>query len=179
LNTLDIIIGLILILGIIKGFSRGSIVELFTFFALVLGIFLAINLTVPVINWLKWENGYQSIQAIIVFAGLFILINIGIKILAKIIKKALDLTFLGSIDSLFGAVIGLCKWAFIISSFFWVIESLGIDFEGSYAKNSFIFPFVQPIAPVFTMWIAEFIPYFRELFDNLTNIGKENGGLIT
>lgn len=116
MNFIDIIIGSILLYGFIRGVWRGLFVEFASFISLLLGIFIAVKfsgLTADLIRD-KFSEGFAYVE-IIAFALTFILVVIGIILLAKVFTKIADFTSLGWINKLFGGIFGLLKMVFILS----------------------------------------------------------------
>lgn len=174
MNFLDIFFIVVFILGAIKGFVRGFIVELFAFLAFFVGLFVAIELTIPVAHRFFSSSGYFQAFTIIVFVGLFVVAVILINLLAKIIKKALDLTFMGFFDNILGAIAGVFKWAFILSVFFWVFDSIGLRLPLDQADDSLLYPLVQAIGPGTYKWLSGILPFVNDMMDSLKNIGEKD-----
>ena len=175
METIYIIILVIIGLGAFKGYSRGFIVEILSFAAFFIGLFLALELTIPVSKWLFGGTSYFEITAILVFIGLFLLLSLAIKAGAKALKSMIDMTIFGSLDNLVGAFAGAIKWAFVISIVFWLFESVGFDIEGRYADDAVIFPYIVDIGPTLFNWLSQVLPFIKDLIDSLDNLstGKD------
>lgn len=154
---------------------HGFIVELFSFLAFFIGLFLALELTVPVSISLFEGSHYFDVAAIVVFIALFILLSLAIKVGARALKNAVDMTIFGSIDNLLGGFAGLLKWAFILSIIFWVFDSVGFDIENRYAENALIFPYIVGIGPTVFGWLSEIIPLVRDLIDSMNTLPNGKG----
>ena len=87
-----------------KGYTRGLIVELFSLVGFFIGLFIAIELTIPVAERFFADSDYFQLFTVLVFAGLFVLTVLAVSLVAKMIKKVLDLTFLGFFDNILGAL---------------------------------------------------------------------------
>lgn len=179
METLDIILLILLGLGAFKGYSRGFIVEIFSFVAFFIGLFLALELTVPVATGLFGKSDYFEVSAILVFIALFILLSLAIKAGAKALKNIIDMTLFGTLDNLVGAVAGAFKWAFVISIIFWVFDSVGFDLKDRYAQDAIIFPYIVDIGPTVFEWLGQVIPFIRDLIDSLENLPKGKRSLMT
>ena len=179
MGTFDIIVMILLILGGVKGYRNGFIIEFFSFLAFFIGLFLALELTVPVSVGLFGESSYFDVAAILVFFGLFLLLTIAIKAGAKALKNMVDMTIFGSLDNLVGAFAGAFKAAFIISIVFWVFESVGFDLIERYADDTFIFPYIVNIGPTVFGWLSEVIPFIRDLMDSMDQMPKGKDSYMT
>ncbi len=160
MNYIDIVVGIILILAILKGFRNGLIIELASLVALVLGLFGAIQFSSITESYLI-EYIDSSNIGIIAFVITFVLIVIGVHLIAKVVDKLVKAIALGMINRVLGALFSLLKYAFIISV---VLAILG-SFEKTYSllpeeqkESSQLYEPLRSIAP-------SVFPYLQ--FDNV------------
>lgn len=116
MNFLDIIIGSILLYGLVRGIWRGLFVEFASLVSLLLGILIAVKFsgfTADLIRE-KFSDDFAYIE-ITAFAITFILVVVGIILLAKVFTKIADFAALGWINRLLGGIFGLLKMVFILS----------------------------------------------------------------
>lgn len=179
MSTFDITLLIMLGFGAVKGYMRGFVVELFSFIAFFIGLFLALELTIPISKSIFGSTSYFEIAAILVFIALFILLSLAIKAGAKALKNMIDMTIFGSVDNLAGAFAGLLKWAFILSIIFWVFESVGFDITNRYAENTIIFPYIVNIGPMVFEWLSGVMPFIQDLIDSMENLPKRKDTYIT
>ncbi|WP_436514724.1 CvpA family protein [Ekhidna sp. To15] len=179
MDTFDFIILAVLGIGAIKGYLRGFIVELFSFIAFIIGLLLALELTIPVAENLFAESNYFEVIAVIVFISLFILLSMAIKMGAKAIKKALDMTPFGTLDNVAGAVAGLLKWAFLLSIVLWVFESVGFDLVERYGDKTMLFPYIVDIGPTVFGWLGYVIPFIQDLIDSMENMSQSRESYVS
>lgn len=97
-----------------------------------------------------------------------------IKLGAKALKGAIDLTLFGSVDNLAGALAGILKWAFILSIVFWVFESVGFDLVEKHVDNTLLFPYIVGIGPTVFEWVGYILPFIQDLIDSMEQLPKEN-----
>jgi len=168
----------ILAFGAIKGYLRGFIVEIFSFFGFFIGLVLALQLTLPITIRFFSESKYFDLIAVLVFIALFVLLGIGIKAGAKLIKKMVDLTLFGTLDNIVGAVTGIIKWAFLLSVLVWVFDSVGIDFEKRLSSST-VYSHIKQMGPVVFGWLGGFIPFIQDLVDMLKDIPKTKNSYLT
>ncbi len=158
---------------------KGLLVEIFSFLAFFVGLFVAIKLTIPVANHFFDSNDYFQFITIAVFVGLFVLAVLIINLIAKALKKVLDLTFLGLLDNILGALAGVFKWAFIISVFFWVFESIGLRLPDEQSDASLIFPIIKHLGPATFELVSSMLPFLQDTIDSLKDISDKHKGLYT
>lgn len=179
MNYLDIFFIVLLVLGAVKGYLKGFIIEIFSFFAFFVGLFVAIELTVPISGRFFAGSDYFQFYTVAVFLLLFFLSLIVINIAAKAIKKVVDLTLLGIFDNLLGSLAAVFKWAFIISVIFWVFDSIGLRLPSEQTEDSFIYPIIKNIGPATFEWLAKMLPFMKDMIDSLKNIGDKEGAVYT
>jgi membrane protein required for colicin V production len=116
MNIIDIIVGVILLLGFYKGFRNGLILEITSLLGLIIGIIGAFIITqnygLYIGQWVDWEDSYLKITTYIVS---FILIVIVVAFIGKLLTKIIDYAALGFVNNFFGGVFGAIKFALILS----------------------------------------------------------------
>jgi membrane protein required for colicin V production len=165
LSIADIALVVFIVIGAIGGYREGFLMELFSFAALLLGIFGAFKLMGEAMVLLSEEFDIsETILPYIAFAVVFIAILIGVRLLGKIIKMSIDKTFLGHVDQAAGAGLGILKAAFLLSVCLWILDALDFDLPEKWTYNSWLLPKVESIAPQVALWIGEYIPFFSDVF---------------
>jgi len=149
MNYFDIVAGILLVLAIVKGFKNGLIIELASLVALVLGLFGAIKFSSITESFLI-EHIDSSYIGIIAFIATFVLIVVGVHLVAKAVDKLVTAIALGMINRVLGALFSLLKYAFIMS----VIIAILASFEKTYSvipeeqrESSHLYKPLQSIAP--------------------------------
>jgi membrane protein required for colicin V production len=116
MNLIDIIIGIILILGFYKGFKKGFVLELTALLGLILGIVGAFYLSkehgLYIGQWLEWDDEYLRITT---FLLSFIVIVIIVSLIGKLITKLIDFVALSFFNKLIGGLFGLLKFGLLLS----------------------------------------------------------------
>jgi len=114
---LDIILGILLLLGLWKGLKNGLLIELASIVALIAGIYGAIHFSYIAGDYLteqmNWEQHYINIAA---FAITFIGIVIGVHFAGKLLTTVASIAMLGLLNKIAGAVFGTLKVALIIGA---------------------------------------------------------------
>jgi len=128
MNYFDIVVGVLLLLALLKGFKKGLVIELATLAALVLGILGAIKFSDITEQYLSQHINSDHI-GLIAFFVTFILIVIGVHIIAKMLDKLVSAVALGLINRILGAAFSVLKYAFIISVLMAVFNSFDEKFN--------------------------------------------------
>jgi membrane protein required for colicin V production len=134
MSFLDIFLGVILILGLFQGIKNGLFVELASLVSLILGIYLAIKFSflarVMLSAIVQWNPKTIQISAFIIT---FLVVVIGISLLAKFLTSVADFAQLGVINKLGGGFFRLLKTILILSIFLNLFEK--INFNNTFAKQ--------------------------------------------
>src|SRR5690606_7815899 len=117
MNYIDIVIGLLILFGIVRGLYKGLFVEIASLVALVLGIYCAIHFSYEVGDYMArhvdWEERYVNLAAfILVFCAVIIVVSLAGKLLTKIA----DFAALGLLNRILGGLFGGLKVAVILGA---------------------------------------------------------------
>ncbi|MBY0432941.1 MAG: CvpA family protein [Cyclobacteriaceae bacterium] len=63
-----------------------------------------------------------------------------------------------------GALLSIFRTMFLLSVVLWIADSLKYTPKAEWTEGSWLYPFVAHLAPRITNWIGEFIPVFKEIF---------------
>ena len=127
MNLIDLIIIAIIVFGIIRGYSKGLIIELSSFFGIFITFFIAGNVD----NFLSNEiSAFISVNSdllnTISFIIIFILSYLLIIYLAKGFTKLAKVVYLGLLNSVLGGVFGGLKLLLILLIITKIIFSLNL-----------------------------------------------------
>ncbi len=152
MNYIDIILGILLLWGLIKGFSKGLFVSLASLIALVAGIYVSVHFSHFVGGYLQqyvdWGDGAMKLTA---FAITFIAVVILISLAGKLLTKIADFASLGILNKFLGAAFGVLKFAFIASVVIIFVDagnrSLGVIKQET-LDSSILYKPVKKLAPM-------------------------------
>ncbi len=165
MSKIDIVIALLLVLGGYFGYKRGFLAELFFFTALILGVLLGFKFTGWGVAYLHQHfNADKTFLPYLSFFIIFILVVILVVFLGNRIKHLMDQSFLGKVDSVAGAVLGVMKFAFSASVIFWLAQKVKCTFPQSWTDGSWLYPKTLAFAKSVSDFFAGFIPFFKEVF---------------
>ncbi len=165
MSTIDIVIALILAIGGYLGYKRGFLMELFYLLALVLGIFLGFKLMGKGMQILHEQfNADQTFLPYLAFIIIFVLVILLVIFLGQRVKNSVDQTFLGKVDAIAGAALGVIKYSFCLSIIIWLVQSLKIELPQNWLEGSRLYPFTAKVAERTSSFLGQFIPFFKEIF---------------
>ena len=115
MNLIDLIIIALLGYGLIKGYKKGLIIEISSFFGVFIAFFISINLDDIISRQiLELININFDILNIIVFILTFLLSYSAIIFIAKGFTKLIKFVYLGLLNSLLGSLFGGLKLLLIL-----------------------------------------------------------------
>ena len=117
MGILDIVLGLLLLYGLYKGFKNGLFVEIASIIALIAGLYGAIHFSYIAGDYLsqnmEWNERYIHITAFVIT---FVIIVLIVHLAGKFLTKIADFAMLGLLNKLAGAIFGALKVAVIIGA---------------------------------------------------------------
>ena len=113
---IDVALFFVMIVALIKGFTKGFVVGLFSLVAFIIGIAAALKLSAIVAHYLENSTGVSAkwlpvLSFMLVFIAVVLLVNMG----AKIIKKTISLAMLGWLDRVGGILLYVILYTIIFS----------------------------------------------------------------
>jgi len=167
MSFVDIILAAILLYGLVKGLWKGFFVEFASLISLLLGIYLAVKFSGFTANFIRDNFSTESDHLeIVAFAITFLMVVIGIVLLAKVFTKIADFASLGWVNRLLGGIFGLIKMIFILSvflHFFQKINATTTFFSEEKLNESLLY---NPVVKT-----SEFVfPIISEWFDKAKEV---------
>lgn len=151
MNTIDIVFGIILVLGLIQGFKKGLFVELASLVGLIAAVYGAIHFSHFVASWLvdktSWSERVINLAA---FAITFVIIVLVVSMAGKLLTKIADFAMLGIINKIAGSLFSGLKYAFLLSVVVMFLNEANdrIGFVSEKAmEESILFSPIKTIAP--------------------------------
>lgn len=124
MNFIDIIICVPIIYAAYKGFKQGLIIEVFTLLALFVGLYVGINFSDFVANYLKktfeWDSVYLPIVS---FTLVFLAVGAMVYFAGKAIEKVIKVVHLSPLNKFFGLLFSIVKMLYFVSILLVIFES--------------------------------------------------------
>lgn len=124
MNVIDIIIIVILLFAAVRGFMTGLFASIASLVAIVAGVFCAIHYSYYIeyaLNDSVLEWSHQT-NKIVAFAVTFLAVVLAIIFVGKLLTKLADITALGLLNKILGAISGALKWSLILSVIFLLFD---------------------------------------------------------
>ena len=152
MNVLDIVLGSLLLLGLIRGLMKGLFVEVASIVALVLGVYGAIHFSDFAASFLMervdWNEQSVNITS---FAITFVVIVVVIALAGKALTKLADFASLGILNKLLGGLFGVLKIGLILSIVLIIFNRFNSNLpliEEHEMEESMLYEPVKSLAPI-------------------------------
>lgn len=155
-------------MAIFKGLSRGFIVAVFSFLAIIIGVAAAMKLSYVVADWLQhsFNTGKQwlpILSFLIVLIGVIILV----RWVANLIQAAIKMAMLGWLNKLGGVVLYIFIYLFVYSIVLFYLTKM--DFiKPETISASHTYSIIEPFGTVAVDAVGKVIPVFKNIFNELT-----------
>ena len=174
---LDIIVAVILILAVIKGYRQGLIVALFSFIALIIGIAAAMKLSVVAAGYIgKAVDISDKWLPIISFAVVFLIAVLLVRLGAKFIQKTVELAMLGWANRVGGILLYVALYILIFSVLLFYADQMNF-IKPETKIESVTYSYIQPWGPKLMEGLGKIIPIFKGMFEDLEdffdNVSKQ------
>ena len=164
---LDIIVAVILILAVIKGYRQGLIVALFSVIAFIIGLAAALKLSVVVADYIgqavkisdKW-------LPIISFALVFLIVVLLVRLGARFIQKTVEFAMLGWLNRLGGILLYAGLYILIFSILIFYADQMNF-IKPETKTGSVTYSYIQPWGPKLMDGLGKIIPVFKGMFSDL------------
>jgi membrane protein required for colicin V production len=164
---LDIIVVVILILALIKGYRQGLIVALFSLVAFVIGLAAAIKLSVVAAGYIgKAINISERWLPIISFAVVFLIVVLLVRLGAKFIQKTVELAMLGWVNRVGGILLYAALYILIFSVLLFYADQMNF-IKPETKSESATYSYIQPWGPKLMEGLGKVIPVFKGMFQEL------------
>jgi len=173
----DFIIAVILIYSFYRGYSKGFVKSMASFFAIFIGVVLALNFGYVAAGFLGESfNIDPKFLPLISFVVVFVVVLVFINIISNFIDKLLDNLRLGIVNKLAGGAVFTFLYAFLISTALWFVNKAGF-INNEIKMESITYPWVEPVSSKTAVVLADWIPGLRNVFDSFENnmLSRRNG----
>ncbi|MDF9800934.1 membrane protein required for colicin V production [Catalinimonas alkaloidigena] len=168
----DFVILVILLAGAYRGFQKGLLREVVGIFALVAGVIGAIQWLPEGMDFLsRTLNTQTELLPVFAFFLIFITIVLAISLAGRLVKLIIDLTPIGFVDGIGGALLGMLKWALGISIILWVMDNARVELPID--DESMLYVNVKQVAPYIFQHLGEWSPMVAEVIDSIQQIFAE------
>ena len=160
MNSIDIVVIILLAVAFVAGFRRGLIRELASLAGVWLAIWVSVKFSDKATVWLSNQLPIPTpFLKYVSFLLVFILILLVVRYVARMLSSAINLTPLGAINTLGGAVLSSAKMCLFIGLIVWALEEwkIGLVAEKDQTQ-SHVYPLVKK-------GVGQIIPFAKNHFE--------------
>jgi len=184
MNYIDIIISILLLLAVYKGFKNGLIKEIISLISLVAGIYIAVNFSFYIEKHLSQTlSKYNEFTPIISFVLVFLIVFLSLKLAGIIMSKLANSLQLGLLNKTLGMLFGFSKALLIIAIILFEISNLSKTFSSIFpkkqVKNSVLYKPIYNIIPTISPIAKKKLGWSENLQKSIKKTTKEVKELIT
>jgi membrane protein required for colicin V production len=164
---IDLIFIVLIIGAIVRGYSQGLILAIFSVLALVIGLAAAIKLSAVTATWLK-DSIHVATKwlPVIAFVVVFLIAVLLVRLGARAIEKTAELVLLGWVNKLGGVLLYTTLYILIFSVLLFYAEKMNI-IKPEVITASRTYDFIKPWGPKVMATMGDLIPFFKNTFQEL------------
>lgn len=163
MNTLDIVILILFIPGIVRGMSKGLIEQAISLVGIVLSVYLAFKFSGVACTWLKnYITVSETILNVLGFAAVLVVVLLAVMFIAKLITAAVEKASLGWLNKVLGLVFSIAVSALVIGLLIILFDTVNTKFglvKGPVLQESllygalkdfgyFVFPYLKNLLAI-------------------------------
>jgi membrane protein required for colicin V production len=161
MSSLDIVLAVFLVYGLIRGLKNGLFVELASLVSFFIGIYIAVKFSYLIANIIG--DGTSKTVKVAAFLVTLVLVVVGIYLLAKVFSTIASTLFLGWLNRLGGAFIGVLRITLLLGIVLSLFQKVNFDniiiSKETQEKSLFFNPIVKTS--------ELFFPVLKEWFEGL------------
>lgn len=166
MNTLDLLILLGLVVGIVRGMTTGVVRQVAKLFGLVVAFFLSLQLMDAVGALATDSLGISPrIAPVVGFVLVYLVVQVAVFLLIHAVESLIGVLRIGAVNRALGGALGALKAALVLSLVFLVLGHLGVPERETQARSSFYDP-IASVLPDAWSFVAERLPAVRSLSES-------------
>lgn len=129
MTTLDIVLLLCFIPGIVRGISKGFLEQVLALVGIVLSVWAAFKFSALLCTWLEPRLGLSgTVLNVVAFALILVAVSLAVLLLAKLLTKVIQMATLGWVNRLLGLLFALVVNALVIGLVIILFDTLNQRF---------------------------------------------------
>lgn len=164
---IDILLLIAIVTAVLKGYSKGLIVALFSFVAIFIGLAAALKLSATVAQWLKTNTSIGTHWLpFISFAVVMIAVIFLVRMLANFIEKTVEFAMLGWINKLGGIALYTLLYVSVLSIVLFYMIQMNL-LNKTQVSGSVTYPYFEHWGQKAIGFFNSAIPIFKNVFQQL------------
>lgn len=171
MNFVDIGIGLLLVVGLFRGFRKGFIIGVASLVALVVGIYGAIHFSYIAGEYLaQYLNWSERVITVCAFVFTLLVIVFLVHLMGRVLTAIVNVVLLGLLNKMAGGLFGMLKVSILLGALFIFFERfpLSLTLIGEETKKSSLF--YEPLRAIGTL-VFTYIPEAKQTVEEAMTVG--------
>ena len=173
MSNIDIILGILLSIGIVRGFMKGFVWEVASLLSVFVALWVAIHFSAMAAGSLSEVFSLSmKTNQVISFVIVFLLTFVTVRTTGKMLTKILESVSLGLPNRIAGAVFGMFKWSLIVGTSLMYLNRGALELIPKESSDHSLL-----YAPIMEMndWIRTHIFQYKDL---LPKIGEQTSPMV-
>ena len=164
---IDIIALIILAMAIFKGYSRGLIVSILSFLAIIIGLAAAMKFSIAVAAWLQNNTNVGTHWLpFLSFIIIMIVVILLVQWIANLAQAAIEVVLLGWLNKLGGIIFYVLLYMMVYSVVLFYATQMGL-LKDETIKASQTYAIIEPWGPQVINALGYILPFFKDMFKDL------------
>ncbi|MFW6278978.1 MAG: CvpA family protein [Bacillota bacterium] len=160
ITIIDIVISIIFLYFIIRGYEQGIIDQTSKIVGLFVALFMGIRHYESFLVFLEpYFDLPDAVMYFISFAVIFITVNVSIYILGAIFKQIIHVLFLGIVDSFGGALLGLVKGGILVYFLVFILYEIPYEEFNEMLNSSYLARSIYQFTPILQQNLDKFFSH--------------------
>jgi len=172
---IDLVFLVVIIVAVVKGAMRGIVLAIFSFVGWFIGLAAALKLSAVVAGYLQ---EHTSIDAkwlpLLSFLLVFVLVVMLVQWAGKALEGVLDITLLGWVNKLGGALLYAGMYTLIFSIILFYTDKMHFISADTLAASK-VYAATAGLAPAIVEGIGTLIPALKDVFHQLEDFFEDTG----
>lgn len=164
---IDLILAVLLVIAVVKGYRKGLIVSVFSVIALIIGLAAAIKLSTVVAGYIgNTVNVSEKWLPVIAFLVVLVIVVVLINLVGKTLQAAVESVMLGWVNRIGGVVFYVLFYLLLYSILLFYATQLGF-LKQETLRDSVTYAQVASLGPGTVEILGRALPWFADMFDEL------------
>lgn len=172
MSILDIVALFIIGFFAYRGFRKGLVKSIFALLALVLAILVSMKLSLVAVAAAGMQDTQYVFLPYLAYLVLFILTLLLVNAIGSILERLLKITQLNLWNRVLGSIMGVFMACLVLSLIVWLSDQAQL-LSSANARESFTYQYLHEVAPLLIGEIADLMPWFRDLFEEIETFFDE------
>lgn len=176
MSSFDLLLLVPIAMGAFNGYKRGLLIEIIGILAFITALVLGFKFLGKGMDFIGEFIGQDTSGKLLPYLSFIFIFFPTVFMINKLgwaFRKALRLTFIGTLDGIAGAALGAVLWFFGLSMLYWLVQSIGLNIPAKYAADSEVLPLLQTFAPNIISKASDLIPIGGNLIEKLKELSAQ------